>query len=337
MFQCGLYGGSFNPLHLGHVRCIIAAASQCQRLIVVLSIGDQRDEIDARQRYRWLYQATSKLDNVNLYVIHDDAASKADYGEASWQADAALVKAFAGQPIDAVFCGSDYGRDSFWSRCYPEAALVTLPRDGISSSAIRADPLAHWDWLPPVVRPYYVRKVLIVGGESTGKSTLTANLANYYNTNFVPEVGRELSERSGTDQLMLPADFTDILLQHKTGEVEALKHSNRLLFEDTDCLTTLFYLGFLAGPDQAPNAALAEAIAGLNTYDLVLFLEPDVAFVQDGDRSPVIATDRERYSDQLKQIYRRHGLAGHTISGDYDSRFRQAVSLVDKLIQGVER
>lgn len=46
---------------------------------------------------------------------------------------------------------------------------------------------------------------------------------------------------------MIPEDFTDILLQHKTRELEAVERSNRVLFEDTDCLTTLFYIGFLEG------------------------------------------------------------------------------------------
>lgn len=66
----------------------------------------------------------------------------------------------------------------------------------MSSTELRADIYGHWDWLPNVVKPYYVKKVLIIGGESTGKSTLTVNLANYYNTNYLEEVGRDISERS---------------------------------------------------------------------------------------------------------------------------------------------
>lgn len=85
---------------------------------------------------------------------------------------------------------------------------------------------------------------------------------------------------------MIPEDFTDILLQHKTRELEAVERSNRVLFEDTDCLTTLFYIGFLEGREKEKNAALAQAIAGLNRYDLILFLEPDVEFVQDGGKKP---------------------------------------------------
>ena len=250
-FHCGLYGGSFHPLHLGHVRCIIEAANQCERLILVLSCGDNRNEIDMRIRYRWLYSLTKHIGNVALFVLHDQAASKSEYDEVWWQKDAAQVKAFAQAPIDAVFCGSDYTRDSFWAKCYPDAQLIIFERSELSSTEIRKDPFTHWDWLPAVVRPYYAKKVLIVGSESTGKSTLAINLAHYYNTNYLEEVGRDISARSGTDLMMLPSDFTDILLQHKTREIEALKQSNRVLFEDTDCLTTLFYLNFLDGADQA--------------------------------------------------------------------------------------
>ena len=69
---------------------------------------------------------------------------------------------------------------------------------------------------------------------------------------------------------VLPEDFTDILLQHKAKQRELLPKANKVFFEDTNCLTTLFYIGFLDGPEKGPNAALAEAISALNTYDLVL-------------------------------------------------------------------
>ena len=321
-------------MHLGHVRCIVAAANQCRKLILVLSCGGRRDEIEARVRYRWLYQLTEHIGNVKLFMLDDTAESKADYTEEYWQADAEKVKAFAAEPIDVVFCGSDYGEDSFWSRCYPEAELKIIPRDGMSSTKIRENPLACWDWLPYIVRPYYVKKVLLIGGESSGKSTLTVNLANYYNTNFLEEVGRDISERSGTDRLMLQEDFTDILLRHKICEAEAVRHSNRVLFEDTDCLITLFYLRFLEGCDKGKNEALAEAISHLNSYDLILFLEPDVEFVQDGDRSEVIAANREQYSEQIKEIYRQHGFTFESIRGNYQARFEQAVALVDRLLEG---
>jgi HTH-type transcriptional repressor of NAD biosynthesis genes len=329
-----MYYGSFDPLHLGHVRCIIEAATQCEKLIIVLSHGMLRNEVDVRVRYRWLYGLTSHIDNVNLFVLSDATECKADYTSEYWTADADKVKAFAGALIDVIFCGSDYEENSFWLRCYPEAELKIIPRDGISSTKIRKNPLAHWDWLPNIVRPYYVKKVLLVGGESTGKSTLAINLANYYNTNYLEEVGRDISERSGTDRMILPEDFTDILLQHKIREIQAINHSNRILFEDTDCLITLFFLHFLEGQNKEKNEALATAISHLNAYDLILFLEPDVAFIQEGDRSEVIAADRKKYSDQIMEIYHQHGFKLEIVNGNYHERFERAVSLINKLIEG---
>lgn len=332
-YKVGMYGGSFNPLHMGHVNCIIQAANLCEQLYLFLSIGTNRGEIDYRVRYRWLYQLTKHIGNVKILVLEDDAATKQEYTTDYWQKDADQVKAQIGQRIDVVFCGSDYDEKSFWNVCYPESELHIFARDGISSTEIRKNPYEHWDWLPKVVRPYYTKKVLLMGGESTGKSTLTINLANRFNTNYIDEAGRDISERSGTDLLMLSEDFTEILLQHKLNEMKAIEHSNKVLFIDTDALVTQFYMNFLEDPNIEKNKALSDAIDALNEYDLILFMEPDVAFVQDGDRSEVIKNDREKYSRQIKELLQAHGKQFISVSGSYQERYEKAVAEVEKLLK----
>lgn len=331
-YKTGMYGGSFNPLHLGHVDCIIQAANMCEALFLVLSAGVSREEIDLRVRYRWLYQLTKHIGNVKIIILQDTAQTKEDYTQEYWMADADIVKKQIGQTIDVVFCGSDYDETSFWNICYPESERYIFKRNHISSTKIRQNPYAHWDWIASTAKPYYVKKVLLMGSESTGKSTLTINLANHYNTNYIDEAGRDISERSGTDQMMLSEDFTEILLQHKLNEINAMKHSNKILFIDTDALVTQFYMNFLKDPGIEKNRALSDTIDALNTYDLILFLEPDVTFIQDGDRSPVIEADRETYSGKIKELLKSHGRSYRCIDGDYQERYRKAIHAVDRLL-----
>lgn len=330
MYKNGLYGGAFNPMHNGHLRCILQAAAMCETLWLVLSVGNKRDEIDERVRYRWLFQAAKHVGNARILTIRDDGETKADYPREKSLEDTAWIREQIGEPVDIVFCGSDYDENSFWRKNYPESEFHVFQRDEISSTLLRQDIYGHWDWLPTFVRPYFVKKVLIIGVESSGKSTLTVSLAKWFNTNYIEEAGRELSEKSGTDLMMLDEDFTEILLTHKLNEMKAVEQSNKVLFCDTDCLVTQFYLRFLDGSED--NLRLSEALDALNHYDLVLFLAPDVKWVQDGDRSEEIRDNREKYRDMMMEIYRKHDRQFHYIEGDYLSRLNTSVSLVKELL-----
>lgn len=129
---------------------------------------------------------------------------------------------------------------------------------------------------------------------------------------------------------MLPEDFTEILLRHKINEIEMLQTSNKVLFVDTDCLITKFYLQFLETNEQEriENEQLADAISAINNYDLVLFLEPDVEFVQDGTRTEEIKKNREKYSNKIKSIFDEKNIKYHCITGNYQERFLKAIELI---------
>ncbi len=334
-YKVGMYGGSFDPLHIGHIHDIIKASSMCEELYAIISWCDGRESTSKELRYRWILNSTRHLPNVKIILIEDKAVSKEEYNtNYYWEKGAKDIKNAIGKPIDVVFCGDDYyGTNRFESLYCPESKVIYFERKEvpISSTEIREWASNHWDYIPNVCKSYYTRKVLVVGGESTGKSTLVQNLALAYNTNFVSEVGRDTCAYAGGEKYMTVDDLYENLLKQRINVDEAAKSSNRILFVDTDALTTKFYVNFLL--DETSSHAklcneLALAIHNINKWDLVLFLEPTVDFVQDGTRSEEIASDREKYSNQIKALLQENGVRYTCLDGDYLDRFVKAKSII---------
>lgn len=335
-YQIGMYGGSFDPLHIGHIHDIIKACAMCEELYVVISWCEGRESTSKELRYRWILNSTKHLPNIKIILIEDKAKTKEIYNtDYYWEKGASDIKNAIGKPIDVVFCGDDYKGTNRFERLYaPESEIIYFERKEvpISSTKIRQWASDNWDYVPDVCKAYYTRKVLVLGGESTGKSTLVQNLAAAYNTNFAAEVGRDTCAYAGGEELMIVEDLYENLLRQKVNVMEAAKRSNRILFVDTDALTTLFYSNFLLSDKKeiAHCTKLAEAIHAITEWDLVLFLEPTVAFVQDGTRNEVIAGDREKYSRQIKDLLEQYHVEYHCIDGDYLERFVKAKELILK-------
>lgn len=335
-YKVGMYGGSFDPLHIGHIHDMIRAASVCEELYIMISWCEGRESVNKEMRYRWIYNNVRHLPNVHIIMIEDKAVSKEEYNtDYYWEKGAEDIKKAIGKPIDAVFCGSDYFNTNRFESLYcPESEIVYFDRKEvpISSTELRFDVYENWQYIPPICRSYYVKRVLVIGGESTGKSTLVQNLAIAFNTCFVREVGRSTCEIAGGEEYMNADDLYENLICQKAEEIKAAQNSNRIMFIDTDALTTKFYAQFLLNDkdEQTRCYNLSDAIAEINRFDLILFLEPTVEFVQDGTRNEKIKKDRELYSDQIKKLFDEHNIEYECIGGDYINRFNMAKQLINE-------
>jgi NadR type nicotinamide-nucleotide adenylyltransferase len=138
---------------------------------------------------------------------------------------------------------------------------------------------------------------VLLGGESSGKSTLAARLAKHWQTVHVPEYGRELWEaRRGELRF---EDMEAIASEQIRREESSIAQARRFVFCDTSPLTTLFYseASFGAVPDGLQLAAT-------RAYDLTVLCGADFPFVQDGTRQPPAFRDRQqRWYEQ--ELFRR--------------------------------
>lgn len=203
-----------------------------------------------------------------------------------------LCLEWLGGPVDAVFTSEEYG-DGFareLTRCFRErdagarAVHHELVDQGrllmpISGTLLRQDVHGHRHWLSPEVYSSFVQRICILGGESTGKSTLAVALAQALETLYVPEYGRELWEAKGG--ALVFEDMLAIGRRQVEMEDHTAGRSNRVLCCDTSPLTTLFYSQHLF---QRTAPALEELAR--RVYDLTVLCAPDFPFVQDGTRQP---------------------------------------------------
>jgi HTH-type transcriptional repressor of NAD biosynthesis genes len=338
--KVGFLGGSFLPFHQGHAYLITSAYTQCDKLYIILSVSEKRDRnkcegsmidpIPWGIRLRWLRQYTKDMDNVEVLVEHDDADSNETY---DWEEGLKETKRLIPEEVNVIF-SSEPSYERFFKKVFPKAKHVVIDDNRemfpISSTAIREEGvIKHWEYLPDVVKPYFVKKVVIVGTESCGKSTLVRNLAKLYNTQYVKEYGRTMCEwAGGEDEVLTPDLYPYIAYIHKAKEFKKQQSANKILFIDTEALVTKYYLELYANQKDK----LYDHIAKHQDYDLILFLSPDVPWVNDGTRSHGEEDVRRENHMRMMKIFEQAGVEYKILKGSYKEKFQKSLSLINQLL-----
>lgn len=335
----GFVGGKFLPLHLGHVYVIMTAASYVDELYVVLSSSKKRDMelcerdgikyIPAEVRLSWIGEC---LNDLEAKIIHiEDEHGDSDY---DWEEGANRIKKATGKPIDYIF-SSEKSYDQYFGKFYPGSKHIVIDEQRktvpISATEIRKDLYGNWGMLPDCVKSYFTKRVAVVGTESCGKSTLVKKLAKTYNTNYVPEVGRDYCEKYSNQ--LTKEMFNFIAMEHFMLQTEKLKGSNKVLFIDSEAVITQYYLDLYF---NGAKSDLVEEIIKQQDYDMVLFLEPDVKWVDDGFRFTGEEKVRLANNEKLKRMFQERRIGFVSIKGDYNSRFVESKRLVDALLAGAK-
>lgn len=310
------------PPHNGHVYLIEFARNYVEQLTVVVC-SLKREPIPGELRYRWVSEL---FPDVNVVHLTDEIPQEPSEHPDFWQIwHDSLMRVLPGRP-DYVFASEDYGAKLAETL---GAEFVPVDRDRtvvpVSGSAIRNDPFKHWQYIPRCVRPYYVRRVCIFGPESTGKSTLAKDLAAHFETVCVPEYARELLEGQGGQ--IAYEDIEGIARGQLASEEALARHANRVLFCDTDLLTTLIWSERLFG--RCPP--WVSAAAARHTYDLYLLTDIDVPWIADTVR--YLPDEREQFFQRCRAELERRQRVYVRVSGNWQERFQRAQTAVEKILQ----
>jgi NadR type nicotinamide-nucleotide adenylyltransferase len=316
----GLVIGKFMPPHAGHLRLCAVAAAQADELHVVL-FSKQNEPIPGALRLEWLRELLP-----NVHLTHVTAEHTVDFDDAgAWDFWVNAMRAVLPRHPEVVFSSEAYGaelaRRLGARHVTVDAARSQVP---ISATQIRAQPLANWRFIPAPVRPYFARRVALVGAECTGKTTLAGALADVFQTAWVPEYAREYL--LAREQPCAPADLELIAERQAALEDKLARQANRVLICDTNLLTTQLWHEFYFGDCPAALRDLARQ----RTADLSLLCDAGVPWVADSVRDA--PTHRAWFQQRFEAELTAQGRPFAVLSGSAEQRLETAISLVKDLL-----
>jgi HTH-type transcriptional repressor of NAD biosynthesis genes len=316
----GLVIGKFMPLHHGHIALIEFAAAHCNELIVSLN-DNTKDVISAELRLSWLEETFKDQPAIKVFKVLDDFDQEdLPLNKRTQQWAERMQQIYP--PIDIIFSSEEYGI-SFANNLKAEHKSFDADRKlfPVSASLIRANPFAYWKYIPNVVKPYFVKKICLYGPESTGKSVMAKQLAEYYHTEFVPEVARELitsNEFTIDDIIRIGHALTQRTL-------EKTKTSNKILFCDTDLITTQIYCRHYLSEVPPILYELEKQI----TYDHYFLFDIDVPWVADGMRD--LGERRQEMYTIFKNELLKRKIQFIEIRGDFNEREKMLKNYINSI------
>jgi HTH-type transcriptional regulator, transcriptional repressor of NAD biosynthesis genes len=321
----GLIVGKFMPLHRGHQLLIESALAEVDELTIV--VYDSMPEGDytpmpIQKRIKWIadlypqvYNIVPREDPLEGFIVDkDDSVFAPMYAD-----DLEFLGKF-----DYVFSSEEYG-EPFAKALGAKSVVIDAARTmlPISGTQIREKLYEHRGWMDPLVYRSLIQKVVFVGTESAGKSTLAERMAKELDTKWVHEYGRELwieQDLKGSFH-----DLWKIAQNHYRREEAAMLHSRDYLFCDTNPWTTLQWSLMYNG---TADARLYDLVKRTKDDYIWILCENDFGWVEDGVRElpgqKAIDLQEQIAANLLEFV----GPNYYSVKGDLESRVDQVKGIL---------
>ncbi|MFJ7405015.1 MULTISPECIES: AAA family ATPase [unclassified Lysinibacillus] len=294
MKTLGLTLGKFAPLHKGHQLMIETALQEVDELIVVI-YETTVSPIPLHIRANWIRKLYPQ---VRVIEAWDGPDGYSDDREHEIREEQYILSLLNGEQVTYFYSSEFYGE-------HMSLALGAVDRRvdearelvPISATMVRSNPYKYREFVSDIVYRDLITKVVFVGAMSTGKSTITEELARRYGTTFASEYGRDYWTEHQVDRRINLEAFDEIAVGHIEREEQALLAANRYLFVDTNAITT--YMFALDYHGRAPELLTRIAFENAQRYDLFFLCDDDIPYDDTWDRS----------GDQKRQVFHKQIIA----------------------------
>lgn len=329
-FETGMVLGKFYPPHNGHLYLIDTAASQCD-IVYVLCCSIKSEKISGLHRWAWLTKIYK--DNKNIKIIHvtDENPQYPEEHEQFWAIWYKTVYENVPESLEVIFTSEDYG-DPFAKVLGCQHVLVDKERSTVPISGTKVRDNAHdnWDFIPEVVKGHFTKKIVIVGPESTGKTTLTKKLHSFFGGSIVMEYGRTYTDDMSDLSQLTKMDFERIGLGHcmDINDNAIYPPPHKYKFIDTEAITTKVFGKLYLGDNFESNSL--DLMIAQQQFDLWFLMDLDVPYINDGNRLP--ESYRKRHFEMLKNELDKRKIKYIILSGNFDNRYEIAKNEVFNLL-----
>lgn len=167
-----------------------------------------------------------------------------------------------------------------------------------------------------------IKKIVFLGGPSTGKTTLCETLAEDLNTITVAEYGREYWIEHQIDRRLSPEQLLHVAQTQNRWEDEALDKANKVLLCDTNAFTTWHFALHYHGSALVELTKLANECWG--RYELVVLCGDEIPYDDTWERSG--DANRHEFQTFIKQYLVTNNIKHIYVSGSVAQRKNAVIS-----------
>ncbi len=335
----GVFIGRFLPMHKEHYRAIVKAGSMVDELYVVVQTNKEYDRLlcdesnipHIKPKHKLSYVKAALLNIKYIKVISIEYEDESYFGSEDFNNE---LRNLIGKDFDLVLTSNTMEENEY--RMFFGSKVKIIPcddRNTITSKDIRQAPYKYWEYILGVTRPLFAKRVCITGTESVGKSTLVQSLSKIYNTSWTSEIGGDFyrDNYGSYKDVVKKVDFVSFIAEHQYQFEKALRTCNKILFSDTDIITTQYYYM----EEFGNKSEFAEGLikSGSQDFDVYIFLEPIPAdYDQDGVRFNNTDELIEQSRRELIELYKSYGKELIFVGGNRQSRINEVIRICDELI-----